>query len=279
MNFKTLALAGTMALAPMSHASAQASRVAHSAQKIVVADTAKVAADSVKTMSDAFHQSPMVGRYKGHLDFSVGDGGRITKGQGYYTEKAHSLIPETTNQGVQFDVNGSYVMANGLPTNAYRLEGSARQANNQYGVHTQYAGGGHGKSNFGGGVSYRRYFPLLNNHEGSKLEAFGDLSATADIRRMAIQDKDHLGIAHATLVGGLSGNAKLGNFNLGGEAFVGGGESIRLKANADKKDSYSHFSWGARVKAGFKKVYAFFETGKSPVNEGTYNAVGAGVNF
>ena len=210
-SIKAAAIALPMAIAPMKGAAQSAAHVADNAQRIVVADTAKAVKAGVQ---DA--RTVVLKRWDGHFDGSVVNG-RIGNGKLLYNEKARTVLAETAPEKTVFDINGQFLHANGLPSNAYRLEGTATKGHNEYGVATQYASG-HGKSNFGGGISYARNFPLLDNHAGSNLQAFGKLSATADIRRMAVEDKDHLGIAHATLVGGLRGNARLGNFNLGGEA-------------------------------------------------------------
>lgn len=270
---KAAAVALPLAIAPMKSAAQSAAHVAENAQKIVAVDTAKVAKAGVQ---DA--RTIILKKWDGHFDGNVVNG-RIGNGKLKYNEKAKTILAETATPKTTFDISGQYVHANGLPSDAYKLEGYARRGNNEYGVVTQYASG-NGKSNFGGGISYTRDFPLLDNHAGSKLEAYGKLSAIADIRRDKVTKPiDHLGIAHTTLVGGIKGNVKVGNVNLGADAYAGGGESIRIKANSDKKDTYSHLAYGAKIKAGFKNVYAFVTGGKAPETNGGFVGAGAGVKF
>ena len=272
--FRTAMVAAPMAIMPMKGAAQSAAHVAENAQKIVVADTIKAAKTTVQ---DA--RTVVLKKWDGHFDGNVVDG-KIGNGKLNYNEKAKTVLAETAPAKTTYDISGQFVHANGMPGNsAYRLDGVTRRGNNEYSVQALY-GSGNGKSNFGGGIGYTRDFPLLDNHNGSKLEAYGKLSAVADIRRDRVtKPVDHLGIAHTTLVGGIKGNAKVGDFNLGADAYIGGGESIRIKANSDKKDTYSHFAWGAKIKAGFKNVYAFVTGGKAPETNGGFVGAGAGVKF
>ena len=272
---KAAAVALPLAVAPVK-ASAQSQNIVKAAERVLAADTLK-AMDAKAKDARVLTLTSYKGKFCGDVK-----AGKINNGTLDYAEKGHDVpLMElaNANKKTMIGFEGSYIHANGLPSDAFKLEANIRRGNNEYGAHTMYSSGG-GKSNFGGGGSYTRDFPLLNDHKGSKLEAFGRLSATADIRRDRVTKPiDHLGILHTDLVGGIKGNKKIGDFNLGGEAYVGGGESIRLKANSDKKDSYSHLSYGGKIKVGFKKVYAFVTGGKAPETEGGFIGAGAGVKF
>ena len=254
---KTLAVALPLSMMA-GKASAQASNIVKSAEKIVVGDTAKAAKSTLDTMaSDA--KTYVFKKYNGHFKGNV-KGGKIADGTLEYAEAGKTMPLPVKKKGADISIGGGVFGSQYGPSIGYRLDGAVEKSNNLYEARAMYSS--KGKESFmSTGAFYSKLFPVSKDVDLA-------LKGGADCTVKRLVGTDHYGILTPQATAGVRFHHKFANGGrIGAKAEAGAAYKTYFKDDVKNVEPGKQFKFGCNgeIEGGGENVTAFANGGIDPI--------------